>query len=285
MMFRLVIWVVGLLALLLVAMQVWRLSDRWKANAVWRQLAATASTEAPVFDPVTLDGLPEPARRFFTYAIRPGTPLAKVAEITMRGDFGLGDKQAPNYLPMRARQILALPDGFVWIMSARKGLMRVSGSDGGAGGNSWTRFWALATLPVARAGGNADHARSAFARMAAEAAIWTPAAVLPGPGISWQALGENRAIVTVRHGDLVQAVEITVAADGQPTEVRLSRWSDANPAGIYQLQPFGATLSGFREFGGYRLPTRVDAGNFFETADYFAFFRAEVTDIRFLKGG
>lgn len=31
---------------------------------------------------------------------------------------------------------------------------------------------------------------------------------------------------------------------------------------VYQLQPFGGYLSEFREFGGYRLPTRIEAGNF-----------------------
>lgn len=280
-MIRLAILIVGIAAILLAAMQVWRLSDRWMAGAVWRQLAAFASADAPRFDPAMLAGLPDPAIRYFTYTIRPGTRLSNVATITMRGDFALGDRQAPNYLPMQARQILAPPNGFVWIMSAGKGLMRVSGSDGGAGAQSWTRFWALGTLPVARTGQSADHARSTFARMAAEALIWTPAALLPGPGINWQAVDRDRAIVTLSHGGFVQAVEITVNADGQPVQVRMDRWSDANADKTYREQPFGATLSEFREFGGYRLATRIDAGNFFGTSDYFPFFRAEVTDIRF----
>jgi hypothetical protein len=33
--------------------------------------------------------------------------------------------------------------------------------------------------------------------------------------------------------------------------------------------------------GGYRLPFRVEAGNMFGTADYFPFFLADVTEIRF----
>lgn len=283
-MIRVVIWIICILAIVLTAMQVWRLSDRWRAVKIWRQLADIAGTDTTLFDPAMLAGLPEPAIRYFTYTIRPGAKLSKVAIINMQGDFGLGDRQAPNYLPMQARQILAAPDGFVWIMSAGKGMMRVNGSDGGAGGHSWTRFWALCTLPVARAGQTPDHVRSAFGRMVAEAAIWTPAALLPGPGVSWQALDEDRAIVTLRHGDLVQSVEITLAADGQPLQIRMDRWSDANPDKTYREQPFGGTLSEFRDFAGYRLPTRVDAGNFFGTDDYFPFFRAEVADIRFQGG-
>lgn len=279
-----VVFGVVVLVLLLAAVQVWRLGDDWRADKIWRQLASTASVDPPPFKPAMLEGLPEPAIRYFTYTIRPGTPLNQVAEIDMHGEFGLGNQQAPNYLPMRATQILAPPMGFVWRMKAGKGLMRISGSDAGAGGESWTRFWVLGILPVARAGFDGDHARSAYGRLIAEAAIWTPAALLPGPGVSWQGLDQNRAVVTVRHGDLTQAVEITVAEDGQPTQVLLRRWSDANPGKIYQEQPFGGSLSEFQDFGGYRLPGRVEAGNFFGTKDFFAFFKVEVDAIRFIGG-
>jgi hypothetical protein len=63
------------------------------------------------------------------------------------------------------------------------------------------------------------------------------------------------------------------------------RWSNANPEKQYRLQPFGGVLSDFREVQGYRLPFRVEAGNMFGTDDYFVFFKAEVTDIRFPGAG
>jgi hypothetical protein len=66
---------------------------------------------------------------------------------------------------MTARQILAMPAGFIWKMRARRGLMVLSGSDS----ESWTRFWLMGLLPVVRMGGNPDHTRSAFGRYVAEA--------------------------------------------------------------------------------------------------------------------
>jgi hypothetical protein len=76
-------------------------------------------------------------------------------------------------------------------------------------------------------------------------------------------------------------VDITVDAKGRPLEVSFQRWSNANPEKVHRLQPFGGYLSDFREVGGYRLPHRVEAGNMFGTDDYFPFFLAEVTAIRF----
>lgn len=261
----------------LAGLWLWRLADLRADRAEWARLAALQPHNPARFDPAMVAGLPEPARRFFAFAIEPGAPLFTVAELDMTGQFSLGTKEEPNYLPMQARQLLAVPEGFLWTMSATKGLMRVSGSDSG----SWTRFWLLGLGPVARSGGTADHARSAFGRYAAEAVFWTPAALLPGPGVRWEPMDENTARVTVTHEGMEQRVDITVDADGRPLKAELPRWTDANPDKQFRLQPFGGFPSQFRQFGGYRLPNHVEAGNFFGTDGYFPFFIADITDIAF----
>ena len=227
-----------------------------------------------------LEGLPEPAQRYFRFAIKPGTLLQTVAEISMQGELGLGSRAEPNYLPMHAEQLLSFPQGFVWRLSA-DGFVSVSGSDAAGNGKSWSRFWAFGILPVARAGSNKDHLRSAFGRYLAEAVFWTPAALLKGDGVRWIEIDESTVRVTATYFGLEQSVDLSVDAGGRPTKVVFQRWSDANPAKVFQLQPFGGYLSEYREFGGFVLPTRVEAGNFFETEDYFPFFRVNVLSIRY----
>jgi len=173
--------------------------------------------------------------------------------------------------------VLASPNGFVWEMHAQSGHLRLSGSDSGA----WTRFWMGGVMPVARAGGDADHARAAYGRMVAEAVFWAPAALLPRPDVTWQAVDADTARVTVRHGGMVQSVDISLGRDGQPMHVVFDRWSDANPEKTYQKQPFGGYLSAFRTVQGYCVPTHVEAGNFFGTDAYFPFFIADVTEVSF----
>lgn len=242
----------------------------------WRRLATLQPAVPRLFLPSMVAGLPDPARRYFTYMIRPGVPILPVTEIDMHGQFSLGTKEAPNYQSMEAKQILAAPEGFVWKMRTCAGLP-LSGSDSGR----WTRFRIFGVIPVARFGGDPDHTRSAFARYVAEAAIWSPGGLLPGPDVAWSAVTENTARVVLRHGDLEQAVDVTVDPDGRPVEVSFMRWSDANPQKVHRLQPFGAVMSDFRQVGGYRVPFRVEAGNMFGTDEYFPFFLAEVTEIRF----
>ena len=264
------------LVLAAAALAVLRAADMRALRAEWARLAALQPAEPEPFRTGMVADLPEPARRYFGYTIAPGTPLLPVAEIRMGGRFSLGTRDDPRYQPMQARQILAAPEGFVWAMHTTGGLP-ISGSDTGL----WTRFRILWLVPVAWLGGDPDHRRSAFGRYVAEAVFWTPAALLPGPGVTWEPAGPDTARVTVRHGGLEQAVDMRVDEAGRPVEVVFHRWSDANPDGAYQLQPFGGRMSDFRAVGGYRLPFHVEAGNMYGTEDYFAFFIAEVAHIRF----
>jgi hypothetical protein len=269
------------LAAISFALWIWRQSDHRADRTARRLLTRTQPADPRLYDPQMVAGLPEPARRFFAFAIAPGTPLLTVAEIEMKGLFNLGSKEAPNTLQMTARQVLAAPEGFIWSMTARRGALRVSGSDAAFSGRSWTRFWLLNQIPVARSGDDQDHRRSAFGRYVSEAVFWTPAALLPGDGILWEQVGPDAAQVTIHHDGLEQSVEVRVDEAGRPVEVQFLRWSNANSDKVYRQQPFGGYLSQFREFGGFRLPTQVEAGNHFGTAEYFPFFIAEITRIHF----
>jgi hypothetical protein len=260
-----------------VALSAWRFLDHRADREAMHWLMSMQPEQPARFDPGMIADLPEPARRYFLYTIKPGTPLYRVAKISMSGRFGMGTRTRPGYIPMKATQILAMPAGFIWKMRARRGLMTLSGSDS----ESWTRFWLMGLLPVARMGGNPDHTRSAFGRYVAEAVFWTPAAVLPGPGVAWEKVDTDCVRLIVRHQDLVQPVDVFVAPDGQPTRVCFDRWSDANPEKQHRLQPFGGYLSEFQTFAGFRLPTYVEAGNHFGTDQYFPFFVADVTEVLF----
>jgi len=51
------------------------------------------------------------------------------------------------------------------------------------------------------------------------------------------------------------------------------------------MMQVGGQLSDYREVQGFRIPFNVEAGNIFGTDEYFVFFRATVTAVRFLAPG
>lgn len=269
---------VGVIAFLAVAALFgWRQADRRADAATWQALLEMRPVRSGSFSPDMVAGLPEPAQRYFLYTIAEGAPLRTIAVIEMEGQLGRGDRNEARYDPMQARQILAPPHGFVWQVRAGA----IGGSDAATPDTSWTRFRLFGLVPVVRISDDPDHFRSAFGRTVAEAAFWTPAALLPGPNVRWEALDADSARAIVTFAGLEQSVDISVDVQGQPTSVVIERWSDVNAAKVYQLQPFGGTTADFREFDGYRLPTRIEGGNWFGTDDYFPFFKARVTSITF----
>jgi Family of unknown function (DUF6544) len=268
---------VGLVAILVVSLLAWRRSDTRHEHAVWRDLLRRSGAAGAPFDPAMVETLPEPARRYFRYAIAPGTPLVSAIEIRMAGQLGLGNKADPKYGTMTARQILAPPLGLVWRVQTGA----LSGSDGMTPETSWTKFWLFNLIPVVRVSGNPDHHRSAFGRVVSEGAFWAPATLLPSADVVWSEVDEHTARATVTYGSFTQAIDLTVEADGRPSRVVIQRWSNANADKVFREQPFGGDLSDFREIGGYRLPMRVEGGNLIGTDDYFPFFKANVESIVF----
>src|SRR5690606_38885941 len=169
------------------------------------------------------------------FSIAPGTRLSNTVELDMEGEFALGDRNSPRVFPMRARQILSPPRGFVWMPEMGRGLLRMYGSDGYVAGKAWTRFWLLGIFPVARLSGNEDLERSAAARSVIEA-IWAPAALLPQNGAQWEDDSVGQTRVTFMVGDEPMTMTLRLADDGRPLAVSMMRWSDANPQKTFRWQ-------------------------------------------------
>jgi hypothetical protein len=282
---ELTLWIAAVVLLLGCVAVVWQVrraaADDAEVQRVWAELSKLPHPSNSHFETGMVSGLPEPARRFLEFAIQPGTRLSTVVEISMEGQLSLSSREDPKYQAMSARQLLAAPRGFVWRVNAGSGLMRITGSDGMMDDRSWTRFWLLRLIRVVRIGNDPDHLRSSFGRVVAEAAFWSPAFLLPWAGVTWTAVDRNTARVTIARGSLTQSVDIRVEANGQPMWVSMPRWTNANAEKVYRIQPFRGELSDFRLVSGYRIPLRVDGGNFFGTAEYFPFYKAQLVDVHF----
>jgi len=116
------------------------LADRAK----WARLTALQPADPARYDPAIVATLPESAQRFFNFVIKSGTPLFTVAEIDMGGEFRLSSRDKPNPRPMDARQILAAPYSFVWMLRI-PGAVSLSGSDTG----KRTHFRLFGLVPIA----------------------------------------------------------------------------------------------------------------------------------------
>jgi hypothetical protein len=246
------------------------------AEGAWERLDIDRVSEA-TFEPSLVADLPEPARRWLTHAIAPGTPLAQSVLLEMHGHIRIG-----CWLPFRAVQLHSPPNGYVWAARATFGPIPIIGYDRYADGDAEMHWRLFGRLPVVNASGP-DLDRAAAGRAAIDA-LFVPTACL-GPDVTWsEGSTSNSAIAEWRIGGHVLRPELTVAADGSLRSVTLPRWTQ--PKGEeWGDYPFGGLVEDEMDFDGIRIPTRVQVGYFFGT-DRWAkgeFFRARITSARYKK--
>ncbi|MEZ5383136.1 MAG: DUF6544 family protein [Microthrixaceae bacterium] len=205
-------------------------------DVTWAKLAEEPVDSASRFNPDSLEGLPEPARRFLTRAVPNGVALFPRVELRMVGRIKLGRK----WKSFTAEQILRAGVGFVWRASVGGHLARFEGADVLGPDGAGLRFALHGKLPVARASGKGV-ARSAAGRLAAETVAWAPQALTPQAGARWRPVDDDRAAVTLEAAGETVEVVVKVGADGELAELALQRWNDsAKPQG---LAPFGGSVS------------------------------------------
>ena len=224
-------------------------------------MTATAA-DAEIFDSAATMGLPEPARRWLSHAIAPGTPLWGSVELTMHGQIKLG-----RWRPFTARQVLTPPDGYIWAARTRLAGLPVTGYDRLGTGGGEMRWRLMRLIPVLNESGS-DVTRSAYGRLAGEIVL-IPTAFRRA---TWSR-GEhaNTAVATWQFGDDTEAAELRIARSGRLAEVRVNRWG--NPGGApFGRYPFGVRVEAESRFGGITIPSVFRAA-----WGESVFFRAEIT--------
>ncbi len=237
----------------------------------WARLAAPTHRPPP-FRPEDVAELPEPARRYLTHVIAPGTPLWRSVEVSMVGQIRIG-----RWWPFTATQVVS-PDGYIWAADTRLYRIPLLGYDRFSGGTGEMRWRLLDLVPVVSATGP-DLTRSAAGRLASEIAL------LPTSfrSADWPpSRSPDTALASWGEGEEQQQVALHVDADGRLLDVLMQRWG--NPGGKpFGRYPFGATFAGERTDGGVTLPATVRAGWWWGTdlQDEGEFFRMEITRVVF----
>ena len=222
----------------------------------WADLGAPTGAPAR-FEVEMTAALPEPARRWLTHAIAPGTPLLTSVELVTHGQIRLG-----AWRGFTATQRMSAARGFVWAATARMtGLpfmgLPVTGFDRYTRYTGEMRWMLLGAVPVQTATG-LDVTRSAAGRHAAEMLVLLPAAGL-SPQVKWRSLDADRAVARIKVGSGFHEVTLTVAASGALTSMTMSRWG-ATTKGSFAERVFGADLGAEATFDGFTVPRAVTAG-------------------------
>jgi hypothetical protein len=221
-------------------------------TADWDDLAKPTD-RFEVFDPLLLDGLPEPVQRWLRHTVTAGAPLLTGFDVEGTGHIRLRGSWRTLY----ARHRATLDGGFVWAARTRLAGLPVTGFDRLTGDRGEMRWWALRRVRMISADGD-EVTASAAGRHAAELLAVAPAVALH-PSVRWEPVDHQRAVAYLDVGGSAQAVTVRVDPVGRLRQVEMDRWG-APPGFAFDRYRFGALLGEERPFDGYLVPTEVVAG-------------------------
>ena len=247
---------------------------RLDIDAAWKSLQTEPSGEK--FSERQVRDLPPLAQRYFRHAIAPGTPLASSVILAMTGSIKPGPVP---WMRFSAHQILSPPQGFIWRVRARWGLLAISGEDYFVDGEGGTLMRLFGVIPMVT-GSGPDVSRAAAGRLLAESVL-VPPALLPGTGASWHEGDGSRLRIDLTAGQETTALTLALDDDGRVREVVIQRWGNQTDGGEYAYVPFGVGVDEEATFGGYTIPSRLRAGWWYGTDRYAEFFRARIKDAVF----
>jgi hypothetical protein len=224
--------------------------DDSRLNAALSNLERPASNER--FDERIVAALPDPARRYLLHAIKPRSRLPGVAWLKMRGT--VRSSADASWVPFEAEELLAA-EGFVRRATISSRIQKV-GFESYVKGIGRTAWRLRGVIPVERASG-ANVTRSLRERLPVDL-IWHPAALLPRPGVRWEAIDSERARVFVDVDGESQEMVFHIAPDGALRKIRTHRWGNAGARGTpYREVSFGIDVIEETAFGAVTIPTRV----------------------------
>lgn len=229
-------------------------SSAWsRVNAEMRGRLAPAAVTAAAYSPASLEGLPEPAIRYFRRVLKDGQPLVRSVVAKQEAEFFINGA----WRPLRATQHFATsPPGFVW--DARIGmapLVSANVRDAYVGGRGSMLAKLLGVYTLADQAGAPELNAGALQRFLGEA-IWFPTALLPSPSLQWSPRDDRTAIATLTDGSTRVSLAFEIGAEGLVQAISGDRYQEHG--GAYSLQPWRIQCDEHRERDGMTIPLRCE---------------------------
>lgn len=235
----------GLSLLLAALLLAYRLADIRRRDSIWATLVSKRPWQERPFSATAVERLPPAAQRYFRSAIGQGTPIRPVAEIRSTLEATGRNGRAARF---RRYQVFAIPHGVVSRIYSEDGIPTACTAVL-LGEQAFVNSWWLRIVSRRRPSERSVDAM--VAQLLVEAALWSPAAFLPGGPVTWEGVDHTTAKVLVVSGRLRHEIELTVDEDGRPASIR------ASAIGASDRPSCIATPELIQEFDGYRLPTRI----------------------------
>ena len=209
--------------------------------------AQSTDLSARVYHEAQLAGLPAPVQRYFRHVLREGQPYLRGLRLRHTGQFKTDLRK--NWIAIEGEQyITADPPGFIWQGTTRWFVAR----DEFVAGRGRLAVRLLGAVPIAGGTGPAYN-QGELLRWMVES-TWLPTALLPGGPVTWTAIDDQSARLTLTHQGYSISCIASFNERGEMTQCEAPRQMDA-----VTQRPWRARFEQYRRWHGVLIPTVGEA--------------------------
>ena len=275
------LFVAGLLLLLLGAGAYGNWSWNRSTEELLARLEASRDRESAlgVVSADELRELPGPVRRYLETVLPEDAPIIARARLSQEGEMELNG----SWAPFTARQeVVTRRPGFVWNATMRMmKVLRARVHDAYIGGEGLLHGTLFGLVTVAEMSGTPETAEGELLRYLAEAP-WYPTALLPRNGLSWRAVDESSAEVTLTDGETVVSMVYHFGEDRLVESVQAeSRGRQVGGESI--PTPWGGRFWNYRRIDGMLIPTEGEVA-WWLPEGRAPYWRGKILDVEYERG-
>jgi len=256
-----------------------RLSWQQHVCSLFAKLSAPPSVETAFVDLSELDDLPSPVQKYFRRVLKEGAPIIVRARVSQKGGFR-ATPEMEGWSDMAAEQQYGVrPAGFVWDASITMlPSVTINVCDSYINGHGAVKGRLMSLFSLFDAHGSKELDSGALQRYLAEA-VWFPTALLPSPGVTWEAIDDHRAKATLtdRHNSVSLLFGFNDA--GEIVSVYSPDRYRENE-GTYIPTPWQGHYSRYIDVDGYLIPSEAEVEWHLEEQVY-PYWRAVISGVTY----
>ncbi|QDA61061.1 DUF6544 family protein [Hymenobacter jejuensis] len=213
---------------------------------VERLFAQLTDVSTRIYHESQLEGLPAPVQRYFRHVLRDGQPYLRGLRLRHGGQFKT-DLEG-DWIDIKGEEYLvADPPGFIWQGTTRQFIAR----DEYVGGRGSLTVRLLGAVPIMR-GAGPHYDQGELLRWLGES-TWLPTNLLPSERVSWAAVDDQSARLTLTHEGQTVAYLVRFNEQNEIEQCETQRYQ-----GDQKLLPWIGRSAQYREIQGVRVPTVLE---------------------------
>jgi len=222
---------------------------------------------AQIYSAQSIHGLPDPVKRYFTYALSNGQAYVKSLALKHGGRFRLGADKP--WMKIRGEQHFTTGSpGFVWIGKTKM----FNAHDAYIAGKGNLSVYLLGLIRIVRDEGEKID-QGELLRWLGES-VWMPTNLLPDENTRWEAMDASHARLIFTRNDIKVSYEVEFAADGRILSMECMRYK-----GQGELSRWTGRLADYRKTKGMMVPHVIQGMWIEEDGSEFMYADFQITDM------